>query len=69
MRSGRLHWFGHEQRQDANNVTRIVMELAIPGTTRRGRPKKTRYQQVKDDMMGMGGPRPEGVEKKDKADP
>ena len=41
MRSGRLRWFGHVQRRDANNVTRIVMELAIPGSRRRGRPKKT----------------------------
>ena len=32
MRSGRLRWFGHVQRRDANNVTRRVMELAIPGT-------------------------------------
>ena len=41
MRCGRLRWFGHVQRQDADNVTRRVMHLAIPGTRRRGRPKKT----------------------------
>ena len=34
MRSGRLRWFGHVQRRDATNVTRRVMELAIPGTRR-----------------------------------
>ena len=60
MRGGRLRWFGHVQRRDANNVTRPVMEQAIPGTRRRG-------------LHGRGccpgcGPRPEGVEKKDKAD-
>ena len=43
MRSGRLHWFGHVQRRDATNVTRRVMELAIPGTRRRGRPKTRRH--------------------------
>ena len=32
MRSDRLRWFGHVQRRDAPNVTRRVMELAIPGT-------------------------------------
>ena len=32
MRGGHLRWFGHVQRRDANNVTRRVMELAIPGT-------------------------------------
>ena len=54
MRGGRLRWFGHVQRRDANNVTRRVMELAIPGTRRRGRPKKTWYHQINDDMTGVG---------------
>ena len=36
MRCGRLRWFGHVQRRYANNVTRRVMELAIPGARRRG---------------------------------
>ena len=54
MRSGRLRWFGHVQRRDSNNVTRRVMNLAIPGARRRGRPKKTWHQQLKDDMMGVG---------------
>ena len=54
MRGGRLRWFGHVQRQDANNVTRRVVELAIPGTRRRGRPTKTWHQQIKVDMTGVG---------------
>ena len=54
MRSGRLRWFGHVQRRDADNVTRRVMELAILGTRRRGRLKKTWHQQMKDDMVGVG---------------
>ena len=56
MRGGRLRWFGHVQRRDANNVTRRVMELAIPGrpTRRRGRPKKTWHQHIKDGMAGVG---------------
>ena len=54
MRGGRLHWFGHVQRRDATNVTRRVMELVIPGTRRRGCPRKTWHQQIKDDMAGVG---------------
>ena len=54
MRCGRLRWFGHVQRRDADNVTRIVINLAIPGTRRRGRPKKTWPQQLKDDMTAVG---------------
>ena len=54
MHGGRLRWFGHVQRRDADNVTSRVMELAIPGARRRGRPKKTWHQQIKDDMTGVG---------------
>ena len=50
----RLRWFGHVQRRDANNVTRRVMELAVTSTRRRGRPKKTWHQQMKEDMTGVG---------------
>ena len=49
MRSGRLRWFV----RDATNVTRRVMELAIPGTRQRGRPKKTWHQQMKEDMADV----------------
>ena len=49
MHCGRLRWFGH-----ADNVTRRMMNLAIPGARRRGRPKKTWHQQIKDDMTGVG---------------
>ena len=54
MRGGRLRWFGHVQRRDADNVTRRVMELAIPGARRRGWPKKTWHHQIKDDMTAVG---------------
>ena len=46
--------FGHVQGRDADNVTRKVMNLAIPGTRRRGRPKKTLHQQINDDMTCVG---------------
>ena len=54
LRGGRLRWFGHVQRRDANNVTRTVMELAIPATRRRGRPKNTWHLQMKEYMTGVG---------------
>ena len=54
MRGGRLRWFGHVQRRDANNVTCRVMELAIPGARRRVRPKKTWHHQIQDEMTAVG---------------
>ena len=54
MCSGRLRWFGQVQTRDENTVTCRVVDLAIPGTRRRGRPKKTWHQQVNEDMTGVG---------------
>ena len=52
MHSVRLRWFGRVQRREANNVTRRVMELTISAARRRGRPKKTWHQQMKEDVTG-----------------
>ena len=40
--------------KDANNVTRRVVDLTVPDTRRRGRPKKTWHQQIKDEMTDVG---------------
>ena len=75
MRSGCLRWFGHAQRTDANNVTHRVMDLTLPGTRRRGHPKNTFHQRMRETVMvGCGycpavDPRPEGVEKEDTSEP
>ena len=74
MLCGRLRWFGHVQRRDADNVTRRVMNLAIPGTRRRGRPQEDVAPTTEGRHDGRGcypghGPRPDGVETEDKADP
>ena len=41
------------------------MELAIPGTIRRGRPKKTWHQQMKEDMTGVGVTQDVALDRKD----
>ncbi|XP_050511752.1 uncharacterized protein LOC126887900, partial [Diabrotica virgifera virgifera] len=41
MREHRLRWFGHVQRRDVNHPIRRIAEVQIPGRSRRGRPKKT----------------------------
>ena len=66
LRGGRLRWFGHVQRRDTDNVTRRVMELAIPGARRRGRSKKTWHHQILDrnEWRGEGHGRPLGDREK-----
>ena len=50
MRGHRLRWLGHLERMDAGNLTRRVREERVVGKARRGRPKKTWEETVKDDM-------------------
>ena len=54
MRSGRLQWSGHVQRREENNVACRVMNLALPGIRRRGRPRKTWKQRTREDTKEIG---------------
>ena len=54
-----------------NNVTRRATDLTVPGTRRRGQPQQDMAPTDQGRHDGRGcypgcGPRPEGVEKKDK---
>ena len=50
LRGHRLRWLGHVERMNEENVIRKVREKIIPGKTKRGRPKKTWDEIVKEDM-------------------
>ena len=45
-----LRWLEHVERMNGESFTCRVRELTIAGNTRRGRPKKTWEETVKDDM-------------------
>ena len=71
MRSGRLRWFGHVQRRDVNNVTHSDGPHST-GATMTAQEDVAQTDQGRHDGCGCYpgcGPRPEGVEKKYKADP
>ena len=44
----RLRWFGHIAR--SSSCTNAITSMTIPSARRRGRPKKTWPEYVKDDM-------------------
>ena len=44
-----LSWFGHIQRRDKDEATRIL-QITVDGKRNRGRPKLRRRDLVKDDM-------------------
>ena len=35
-----LRWFGHVHRRGIGNIGRRVLEMELPGRSRRGRPKR-----------------------------
>ena len=49
-----IYWFSPNEDITSDVEITMVMELAIPGTRRRGRPKTTWHQQMKEDMAGVG---------------
>ena len=53
MREGRLRWYGHVMRRDQEYVGRKMIEIELPGK-RRGRPKRSFLDVVKEDMGEVG---------------
>ena len=39
LRNARLHWYGHVKRREEGYVGKRMMEMAVPGRRKRGRPK------------------------------
>jgi len=48
LRTRRLRWYGHVQR--ATSCINSIMQLGVPGTRNRGRPRKTWSACVRNDM-------------------
>ncbi|XP_076799906.1 uncharacterized protein LOC143445001 [Clavelina lepadiformis] len=54
LRGHRLRWLEHIERMNEESLTRIVQHKMIEGKVKRGIPKKTREETVKDDMRRRG---------------
>jgi len=50
IKKGRLRWFGHVERKDDNDWVKRCITLEVVGNRQRGRPKKTWWDCVKNDM-------------------
>ena len=53
-REARLRWFGHVQRTDSGYIGRGMLEMELPGSRLRGRPKRRYMDAVKKDMQVVG---------------
>jgi len=49
-----LRWFGHAERKDDNDWVKSCIMWEVEGIRQRGRPKKTWWDCVKNDMESLG---------------
>ena len=52
--NARLRWYGHVKRRKKNYVGKRMMEMAVPGKRKRGRPRRRWMDLVREDMEGVG---------------
>ncbi len=50
IREARLRWYGHVRRKDDGYIGRRMLRMELPGTMKRGRPKRRFMDVVKEDM-------------------
>ena len=49
-REARLRWYGHVRRKDDGYIGRRMLRMELPGKRKRGRPKRSFMNVVKEDM-------------------
>ena len=52
--NARLRWYGHVKRREEDYVGKRMMEMAVPGIRKRGRPRRRRMDLVRGDMKRVG---------------
>ena len=54
LRNGRIRWYGHVKRREEDYVGKRILEMAVPGIRKRGRPRKRWKDLVREDMERVG---------------
>ena len=54
LRNVRLRWYGHVKRREKDYVGKRMMEMAVPGRRKRGRPRRRWMDLVREDMERVG---------------
>jgi hypothetical protein len=54
IRKGRLRWFGHVDRKDDDDWVKRCTVMEVSGTRKKGRPRKTWWDGVQNDMKSFG---------------
>ena len=54
LRNAKLRWYGHVKRREEGYVGKRVMEMAVPGRRKRGRPRRRSMDLAREDMKRVG---------------
>ena len=54
LRNARLRWYGHVKRREEDYEGKRMMEMAVPGRRKRGRPRRRWMDLVREDMERVG---------------
>ena len=54
LRNARLRWYGHIKRREEGYVGKRMMEMAVPGKRKRGRPRRRWMDLVREVMERVG---------------
>ena len=52
--NARLCWYGHVKRREKGYIGKRMMEMAVPGGRKSGRPRKRWMDLVREDMESVG---------------
>ena len=61
-KTNRLRWYGHIKRREEEYAWKSMMEMAVPGIKKRGRPKRRWMDLVREDMERVGAKEGEEVD-------
>ena len=54
LRNARLRWYGHVKRREEGYVGKRMMEMAVPGRRKRGRPRRRWMDWVRENFERVG---------------
>ena len=54
LRNAKLRWYGHLKRREEGYMGKRMMEMAVPGRRKRGRPRRRSMDLARDDMKRVG---------------
>ena len=62
LQNARLHWYGHMKKREESYMEKMMMEMAVPGRRKRGRPRRRGMDLGRKDMKMVGAKKGDEVD-------